>query len=121
MRTVHAGTIRNYGPHDDSGGFNVARRADPECFGKRANMVNERFRPECASCTDHEALGGEMIETQGDFSATFRFLCGDCGPPRLGWSLIVRNIAGWDAVQKIAPGVYRMMKSSSGVPSCNFS
>ena len=120
MRTVHGGTIRYYGPHDDSGGENVYRRADAECFGKRANMVNERFQPECASC-DQKALGGEIVEMQGDHSATFRFLCGHCGPPRLGWSLVIPNIMGWEPVQKIEPGIYRLMKSASGVPSCTLS
>ena len=117
MKTVHGGTIRDYGPSDTSGGVNVARRSDDECFAKRANMRNDSFRPECASCVN-PAIGGELVEMQGDHSATFRFQCGSCGPPRLGWSVIVPNMTTWVPVQKISPGIYRLTKLASEGRSC---
>ena len=111
MRTVHGGTIRDYGPSDTTGGANVARRSDDECFVDRANIRNVSFRPECANCLNPAGVG-ELLEMQGESSATFRFLCETCGPPQKGWAVIVPNMLTWVPVEKISQGIYRCRKAS---------
>jgi hypothetical protein len=103
MRTNHGGTIRDEGP------FHVEHdRATAACWPERANMRNDVFAPECANHAEL-ALGGELVSSDEN-GVVLRFLCYDCGPPRLGWAVIVKTMLAYVPVEKIEKGVYRCRK-----------
>jgi len=69
-------------------------------------MRNDSFKPECVN-HPIPAIGGELREMIDEWSATFVFQCGSCGPPTQGWAVVVANMLTWVPAEKIAPGIYR--------------
>jgi hypothetical protein len=119
MRTVHAGTIRDYGPSRVGGDDATSgRRSDAACFADRANMGNDSFKPECAQCLK-PAIGGILREMDGVDSITIEFRCAACGPSPHGYVVMTANLQTWgvkDTIMKwvpvaiVSPGVHRMRK-----------
>ena len=120
MRTVHAGTVRNYGPSTTDGGVAPGKRSDPSCFADRANMGNDSFKPECAKCLS-PAIGAILVEMEEPSAISVEFRCRQCGPGPNGFVLTTGNLSTWGdqdsimewvPVAKTSPGIYRMRKST---------
>ncbi len=119
MRTVHAGTIREYGPSRTGGDpATTLRSSDAACFTDRANMGNDSFKPECAKCLK-TAIGGVLREMDGTSSITVEFRCAACGPSPNGFVVMVKNLTTWGEkdtimrwvpVEVLSPGVHRLRK-----------
>ncbi len=86
----------------------LPKKSDAACFSPIADKKSS-FAPRCAKC-EKPAMGGVM-EKFTDDTYTVRFECGDHGS---NFVMTVANMhPRWQALSKIAPGTYRVVKAQS--------